>query len=153
MDKLLVKPTTMTQLQNAIEKWRSGDFTTDDYASPKDNPPTLDVSVLASLVGDEPAIVREFLHDFGVSAKAISVELLTACNAGDLPHVSRQAHKLKSSARSVGAIALAALCEELEVAELDALRALTHRFTAEMDAVASAVIELTADPVGVMAQG
>ncbi|MFT7217106.1 MAG: two-component system sensor histidine kinase/response regulator, partial [Paraglaciecola sp.] len=48
-------------------------------------------------------------------------------------------HKLKSSARSVGALALGELCEEMEQAaktgKLKALTVLLPRFEAEMTAV------------------
>ena len=109
--------------------------------------------MLAALVGDEPAMLREFLHDFGLSAKAIGAELLTACAAGDIARVSAQAHKLKSSASAMGAMALSALCDELEVAELGALRALAQRFKAKMATVDAAMIELSADLDAVSVHG
>jgi signal transduction histidine kinase/DNA-binding NarL/FixJ family response regulator/HPt (histidine-containing phosphotransfer) domain-containing protein len=115
--------------------------------------PSLDVSVLAALVGDEPATLLEFLHDFGLSAKAIGAELLAACAAGDVARVGAQAHKLKSSASAMGAMALSALCDELEVAELGDLCALTQRFKARMATVDAAMIELSADLDAVSVHG
>ncbi len=160
MDELLVKPTTMAKLQTVANKWLNESviappfiIAVDDVSLPPlgltearqeaAKLPSLDVSVLAALVGDEPATFREFLHDFGLHVKAIGAELLTACAAGDIAHVGAQAHKLKSTASAVGAMALAVLCEELETAQLGALRALAQRFEAEMAAVDAAVIELT----------
>jgi HPt (histidine-containing phosphotransfer) domain-containing protein len=53
--------------------------------------------------------------------------------------VGALAHKLKSSARSVGALALGELCVEIEQAgkagQIEALAALLPRFEAEMAAV------------------
>ena len=183
MDELMVKPTTMAQLQTLTGKWLSGaviaapsSISVDDFSlspvglekAPQDRPPkpqvlscrdasrhdkkselaalqqaailpSLDVSVLAALVGDDPATLQDFLHEFGISAQAIGAKLLTACAAGDLAQVGAQAHKLKSSARSVGAIALAALCDEMQAAKIGGLRALAQRFQAELAAVDTAV--------------
>lgn len=61
----------------------------------------VNVSVLAALVGDDPATIREFLTDFRASANTIAAELATACAAGDAAEAAALAHKLKSSARSV----------------------------------------------------
>ena len=77
---------------------------------------TLDISVLAALVGDDPATLREFLLDFRASATTITAELSAACAAGDTAQVGALAHKLKSAARAVGALALGEICAELEAA-------------------------------------
>ena len=42
--------------------------------------------------------------------------LVEACAAGDIAGAVAQAHKLKSSARTVGALALGDLCERIEAA-------------------------------------
>jgi HPt (histidine-containing phosphotransfer) domain-containing protein len=76
----------------------------------------VDVNVLKALIGDEETMIREFLHDFRLSAAKIGEELRTAC-AADQPTVAgAHAHKLKSSSRSVGALALGELCFEMEKA-------------------------------------
>lgn len=104
--------------------------------------------MLAALVGDEPAVIREFLLDFRASATTTATELAAACAAGDTAQASALAHKLKSSARSVGALALGDLCAEIEAAgtagEVNALSALHTRFEAEMAAVDAALDELIA---------
>jgi PAS domain S-box-containing protein len=76
----------------------------------------VDVNVLKALIGDDEAMIREFLHDFRLSASKIAVELRTACAAGQVTVAGAHAHKLKSSARSVGALALGELCAEMEKA-------------------------------------
>jgi len=102
-------------------------------------PDTLDISVLAALVGDDPATLREFLIDFRASATTIATELSVACAAGDAARAGALAHKLKSSARSVGALALGEICAAMEAAgqvgDQAALAALWPEFAQEMATV------------------
>ncbi|MDP2761992.1 MAG: PAS domain S-box protein [Sideroxyarcus sp.] len=77
----------------------------------------VDVNVLKALVGDDEVMIREFLHDFRLSAAKIAVELRVACTAGEAIAAGALAHKLKSSARSVGALALGELCAAMEKAD------------------------------------
>ena len=90
---------------------------------------TVDVSVLAALVGDDPATLREFLIDFRASAATIAAELSAACAAGDAAQVGAAAQKLKSAARAVGALPLGEICAALETAgKANATNALTPLF-------------------------
>ena len=99
----------------------------------------MDVSVLKGLVGNDSAIISEFLQDFRSSSVKIAAELRAAYQAGQTAAVSAAAHKLKSSARSVGALALGELCAEMEqagkVGDTEALAVLLPRFEAEMAVV------------------
>ncbi|MBK6906693.1 MAG: PAS domain S-box protein [Rhodocyclaceae bacterium] len=78
--------------------------------------PPVDVSVLVAMIGDDPADIREFLNDFRVSAGKIAADIQAAYQQNQPQQVGELAHKLKSSARSVGALALGELCASLEVA-------------------------------------
>jgi HPt (histidine-containing phosphotransfer) domain-containing protein len=95
----------------------------------------VNVSVLAALVGDDPKVIGEFLQDFRSSAIKITEELKASYAAGQPLQVGAAAHKLKSSARSVGALALGELCAEIELAgqagQIEALAKLLPRFEAE----------------------
>jgi len=99
----------------------------------------VDVSVLKALVGDDPAVIRDLLRDFRVSAAKTAAELKAACDSGQTAQAGALAHKLKSSARSVGALALGELCAGMEQAgkagQVEALTALLSRLEAEMAAV------------------
>ncbi|MDP2825475.1 MAG: PAS domain S-box protein [Sulfuritalea sp.] len=99
----------------------------------------LDVSVLAALVGDDPAVIRDFLLDFRRSATDIAAELAAACSTGQATAAGAAAHKLKSAARAVGALKLGDLCADIEQAgkagDRDALAALLSRFAQELAAV------------------
>jgi len=143
MDDYLSKPTPLAELKTTLEKWLPMSATATPPASAAVPPaPTsvpVDVAVLAALVGDDPAVIREFLLDFRASATSIAAELSIACTAGQSAQVTGLAHKLKSSARSVGALALGERCAELEAAgkagQVAALSDPWQRFAAEMAVV------------------
>ena len=99
----------------------------------------MDVNVLKKLVGDDEATIRDFLHDFRLGAKKIAAGLRTACTSGQAANAEALAHKLKSSARSVGALALGELCAEIEQAgkagDMKALTVLLPKFEQELASV------------------
>ena len=72
--------------------------------------------MLAKLVGNNPAVIRDFLQSFRTSASAVGEELCAACREGRARLASDAAHKLKASARAVGALTLGELCAEIELA-------------------------------------
>lgn len=87
-------------------------------ASPPAPPPAVgaefDAGALHELVGDEPALVLEILAYFDEVAAGIRADLLQAARAGDAAEAGMLAHRLKSSARSVGAVRLGQACARLE---------------------------------------
>lgn len=99
----------------------------------------VDVDILRNLVGNEMAVVAEFLHDFRIRAATLAADLLAAGASGRFAEAGAVAHKLKSSARSVGAIRLGEWCERIEQAgkfgEQAALADLLPGFIVEMNAV------------------
>ncbi len=164
MDELLVKPVELAQIQKVLANWLEAAPSAAAFPAPTATPVSeagpspaqqasaasaLDVRVLAALVGDEPAVIKDFLQEFASSAQSIAVELLAACSAGNAPQVAAQAHKLSASSRAVGAMGLGALCAALEAAakagQLDALPALAQRFRAELAAVETALTALLED--------
>ena len=84
---------------------------------------------------DDEEIIRDFLHDFRLSAEKIAAELRAACAAGQAADAGALAHKLKSSSRAVGALVLGELCFEMEqagkVGDMKALAAALLRYHAE----------------------
>ncbi len=142
MDDYLSKPVQLANLKAMLEKWlpvaAASVMPTPTPALPLaggGNVP-VDVNVLKALVGDDEAMIRDFLHDFRISAARIAVELRTACAAGQAAAAGAAAHKLKSSARSVGALALGELCAEMNQAgkagDTETLAALLPRFEQEL---------------------
>ncbi len=166
MDDYLSKPVQLVNLKAKITKWLpavssdpiAAEVTSIPHSqsrSPHDNagnapgfhpgyiaesaitaPVPVDVNVLKALIGDDEAMVREFLYDFRLSAAKIAVELRTACAAGQATVAGAHAHKLKSSSRSVGALALGELCAGMEKAGKDgdmaALAVLLPEFEQEL---------------------
>ncbi|MFZ2300519.1 MAG: response regulator, partial [Gallionella sp.] len=160
MDDYLSKPVQLADLKTMLEKWMpavSSDPIADEAApvepcSPHDNagnipgfhpgyitPAPVDVNVLKTLIGGDEAMIREFLHDFHLSAKKIAAELRAVCAANQAEAAGALAHKLKSSSRSVGALALGELCAEMEKAgkggETEALATLLPKFEQELAGV------------------
>ena len=122
MDDYMTKPVQLATLSAMLAKWLPAPATpTPDLPAPAMPGPArpalaVDVRVLAALVGDEPAVIDEFLLDFRVSAGEAAPRMRAACLALQCTAVEALAHKLKSSARAVGALDLGELCEQLESA-------------------------------------
>jgi CheY-like chemotaxis protein/HPt (histidine-containing phosphotransfer) domain-containing protein len=143
MDDYLSKPLQLANLKTILETWLPA-------VAPGPQPRdvavihgvairAVDVRVLERLVGNDPAIVLEFLSDFRITTARIAVDLIAACVDREALQASAQAHKLMSSARSVGALALGELCAEMETAgkagNAGALATLLPLFEQEFDAV------------------
>jgi two-component system sensor histidine kinase/response regulator len=77
-------------------------------------PLLLDTEVLAATFGHEPGRMRRFAFMFLDSAREGLAEIDSALASGDLARAGAVAHRLKSSARAVGAMAFAEACHELE---------------------------------------
>jgi PAS domain S-box-containing protein len=76
--------------------------------------PLLDTAVLASTFGSDPGKMRKFVFMFLDSAREGLAEIDIALVSNDLARAGAVAHRLKSSARAVGALGFAELCAELE---------------------------------------
>ncbi len=148
MDDYMTKPVQLADLKAMLRKWLPATNKpvpdlpgshAPTTAAPSTAAPALDVSVLEALVGDDRQVIAEFLRDFRVSAREATAQLRAACQARKAPLVEALAHKLKSSARSVGALALGELCAQLEQAgqtrQLETLAGLWRQFEAEIAAV------------------
>ena len=99
----------------------------------------VDIDVLKGIVGDDPETVRELLSDYQQSVGRLAAELRTHCDAGRGREAGAIAHKLKSSSRSVGALALGDLCAELENAGKAGDLALLANWAKQFDAALAAV--------------
>jgi HPt (histidine-containing phosphotransfer) domain-containing protein len=161
MDDYLGKPLQLADLQAMLEARLPG-TTTRLYprhaartAGTAGSTP-VDLGVLQDLVGNDPAVVHGFLQGFQASAAEIVLALVEACAAGDTPEAIAQAHKLKSSARTVGALALGELCERIEAAgkarDHEALERLLPAFEREAAMVAAWLAALP-PPAGEPAHG
>jgi len=143
MDDYLSKPVQLVSLRKVLKKWlpcasmqaNTADETSEHY-SPSES---FDVEVLKRLVGSDVTVVHQFLATFRSSADTMATELRHACEQGQAKRAGEIAHKLKSSARSVGALALGEICENMERAgkasDMDEVTQLLPKFEQELDAV------------------
>jgi CheY-like chemotaxis protein/HPt (histidine-containing phosphotransfer) domain-containing protein len=120
MDDYLSKPLRKHELATMLARWLPGSSGAQEHAKPVasagDTLAVWNAGTLPALVGDDPTLLRELLLEFMVNAERQNSEIAAAAEAEDLAAMALAAHTLKSSARSAGALALGALCQDLEAA-------------------------------------
>jgi len=89
-----------------------------EEATPDEQLP-VDIAVMRQMFHDNDTLVSKFALKFIEVADSTLSEMKLAQTAKDLPALGRLGHKLKSSARTIGASSFAELCEALEKAGLD----------------------------------
>ena len=125
-DEVLTKPVVLDEMQRVLRRWMPaplhplespmatpldmGNTGAKDTARKHQTP--VDIRVLERIVGADPSVVHMVLQEFLHTATATFERLHTA--DGDSTIMHQQAHRLKSSARSVGAQRLGELCQALE---------------------------------------
>jgi len=135
MDDYLAKPVAVATLAATLQRWlphtvpdapadtRAGDeanaaaaLSAGGFPQLEEAPPLLDFGVLHELSGGDEGETGAVLRDF-LDATAQDVGQLAHCReAGDIPAIARQAHKIKGAARLVGASELARAAADLEAA-------------------------------------
>jgi two-component system sensor histidine kinase/response regulator len=78
------------------------------------DPEVIDLTILAKLLSYDPAKVRKFAFKFLQTTQSGFDEMETALAAGNVQRVRELGHRIKSAARTVGALGMAELCEQLE---------------------------------------
>lgn len=142
MDAYLTKPIQLSALNAALREWLPTAVDA-KVASPNSDvsPGAVDIGVLTDLVGGDMPMVRELMLEYRMSAQQLSSELKEALEQQNIAQVAAISHKLKSSSRSVGAIALGDICAELENAcrsqDQQAIRECVSRFDIALTAVES----------------
>ncbi len=125
MDDYLAKPVPLVALRDTLARWLPaanavpGEALRNEPAADAGGNPinaAVNPDALKEIVGDDPAIVAEFLSDFVLTAREAVGEIQVAYRARAAQEIAAFAHKLKSSARTVGADSLADLCQALEQA-------------------------------------
>jgi PAS domain S-box-containing protein len=149
MDEYLTKPVQLTDLKATLEKFLPI-VPSDTAASP------IDITILEGLIGRNPTVVHAFLQDFQANAADIGADLRAAGTSKDILKAGALAHKLKSSARAVGALALGELCAQIEDASSAGLSnklfEILPRWEAELAAVEDylAALPLRQNPIGII---
>jgi len=124
MDDYLAKPVGIPSLVTMLGRWlphtqvalKSPTAELAAMLPQTERPAPLDESILAGLTHGDAKDTRELLDDFLASTQADLATLVAARDAGDLPGVTREAHKLKGAARSIGAHELGEAANVLETA-------------------------------------
>ncbi|WP_439590353.1 PAS domain S-box protein [Hydrogenophaga sp.] len=126
MDDYLSKPVRAEQLGEVIRQW----WPVEDLQAPALSAPVdcedlevLDVDLgrcdyddqaLERLIGDDAELLADFRQRFVVSALNTVDEMRRAARNGDTATLSGLAHRLSSSCRLIGAMALADCCNRIE---------------------------------------
>ena len=130
MDDYLAKPIQLDTLRAMLVKWLPAlppasavgaqESNRDSHATDvpaTENASPVDPEALKQVLGSgDAALMKEFYADFLRSAEPAVSEIAAAYSRRSAKQVGALAHKLKSSARTVGANALADRCETLEQA-------------------------------------
>ena len=133
MDDYITKPIAMPALVTALKKWMPASKEPASKENVSRAPavkaapkavkaagdgarPVVDERAIKDIFGDDEATFKDILQSFVGPSQDIIEEILAAQAKRTAAGVKDAAHKLKSSARSVGAIVLADLCVALETA-------------------------------------
>ena len=104
--------------------------------------PVWDASMLGRMVGDNQAMQQRLIEKFLTNARTQVVSIQAAV-ADDIVASGKVAHALKSAARTVGAMQLGELCQELENAaksnNAEECRRLAARLETDLETVAEII--------------
>ena len=121
MNDFITKPIDLGKLYATLEKWLPPGRDTAPASLPSATEEMLsggeqaiDLSILARTVGNDPAKLHRFALIFLESAKEGVHDMETALEKGDMESIGRLGHRLKSAARTAGALAFGEYCQRLE---------------------------------------
>jgi PAS domain S-box-containing protein len=151
MDAYLSKPFTLVQLQTSLARWLaqqkkpgpSPAALHETHTGATTMPPTrrsgaLDLKKLEDLRSlqraGKPDVVKKIVQVYLSHTPALLNTLRDAVAQADAPTLEHAAHSLKSSSSNVGAVALAALCKEMEYMGQDNDLANTHMLLKKIEA-------------------
>ncbi|MFT6914564.1 MAG: PAS domain S-box-containing protein [Motiliproteus sp.] len=128
-DDILTKPLALSDLRRVLDRWlpaEGGDVRATALPPGINNTdlpasaalPIWDRDTLPRIVGDNEATQQRLLHKFFDSAPE-QIAAITVSATSDPAAAAAQAHKLKSSARAMGALALGEVCRQLESAYVE----------------------------------
>lgn len=130
MDDYLSKPLRMVELQQTLARWLPLPSPPDSQPAPfQESPPDVqaatvelpvwDSNALTAVVGDNPGMHQRLLAKFLVNAHRQLAQIQAAALAAQIDQIVSVAHTLKSAARTVGAMALGDLCQQIETSGRD----------------------------------
>jgi HPt (histidine-containing phosphotransfer) domain-containing protein len=114
-----IKPTTVPS-EIKLSATEGMDDSLSERSAAQDEGSVIDWQALGGYMGtDDKALLAEFFTEFLRHSTSTLAEIAQAVVAKDAPQAGALAHRLKSSARMVGANVLADTCLRLERAGLD----------------------------------
>lgn len=115
MDDVVSKPTVLDELRRTLARWASSETAVAVASAPATvTKGSVHFGRLAAMVGEDSAAQARLLKKFLVSARAQLDDMAAAEQGGDAAALGALGHKLKSSARAIGADPLADACATLE---------------------------------------
>jgi CheY-like chemotaxis protein len=146
VDDLIAKPVELEDLRDALLKWlpqaAQAKDETDSVASlDLELGSPIDTKVLTQSTGDKPELHRHLLQSYWQALDNEIDNVQQAFAWKNHEQIAEYTHKLKSSSRSLGAMIMANICEQLETAaneanwgELELLMPQLHRDAKETSA-------------------
>ena len=136
MDDCLVKPVQIDRLRATLLRWAAPSRAAQAAPHARLRAMDIDETALQRLVGNDPSLIGDLQRKFLTQSADDLDALWAAIVRADCPAAGGQAHRWKSGAAAMGAVALAQLLEEIELAcgqgRADDARALAgdlgHRF-------------------------
>jgi EAL domain-containing protein (putative c-di-GMP-specific phosphodiesterase class I)/signal transduction histidine kinase/DNA-binding response OmpR family regulator/HPt (histidine-containing phosphotransfer) domain-containing protein len=121
MNDVIAKPVDLDDLRQALEKWAPDSLAEDsDWTNPdaidllvQD---TVDLSVLTQSTGDKPELHRHLLNAYREALRDEMDNIQQAFAWKNSEQLAEYTHKLKSSSRSLGAMGMSQICQQLEAA-------------------------------------
>ena len=146
MDAYMSKPVRLEQLKATLDGWlrtattQPPDTMVGEGEPPLHGQPPVDLRVLTDLLGGDTEGMQEVLASFRKNTMGSVLAMAKAHSAGAAQTMFDVAHKLKSTARAIGAVRLAQICADIEEAtarkpHTAALDLLVDNFETELLAV------------------
>jgi two-component system sensor histidine kinase/response regulator len=132
MDDFITKPVQPALLCHTVARWLAARLPRSEAPAPAPaaaepnrkgqaefmamggDPAVIDLTILAKLLGWDQDKVRKFSFKFLQSTQDGFADMEKALAAGDVARIRELGHRIKSAARTVGALGMATLCERLE---------------------------------------
>ena len=119
VDDVIAKPVELEDLRDALEKWVSVKEIPVGTAEPQKNvdlpvEDAIDLNVLTQSTGDKPDLHQHLLRSYREVLDDELDNIQQAFAWKNNEQIAEYTHKLKSSSRSLGAMAMAQVCQRLE---------------------------------------
>lgn len=154
MDDILIKPVTLSHLKLILAKWipsqkntaRSSIEILNEKLDNKNMTQSINMHILINQIGTNTELQKSILHKYILSLDEGERTILAAQKNADYKTIKFQAHKLKSSSKSIGAIRLSEICQHLETAinnhDIEHINSHIKHFLDEMKSIKKYIHEM-----------